>query len=214
MQEIIAILIGATISVVGIAILFWIVRLCQILSTSQTNRENEINRLTRETGTLTQENTRLNQQITNLNEANRIMLQMNETNDQQIRDLTTAITQLQEEINNIPFTYIRITWPVPNATPEETEELRAMSYEQFLGTSHWRNRARAMMSYAGGRCQTCNASPSEDNPLEVHHRHYRTVGNERPIDLVALCRQCHQLIHENRPIDGRQIRIRNNNGDC
>ena len=55
MQEIIIILIIATIPIVGLAILFWIVRLCKILN--QTNRDREISRLIQERDTLIQDGT-------------------------------------------------------------------------------------------------------------------------------------------------------------
>lgn len=41
------------------------------------------------------------------------------------------------------------------------------------------------------RCESC----SRDGPLELHHRHYNSQGEEKPEDLYALCRDCHQAMH-------------------
>lgn len=34
------------------------------------------------------------------------------------------------------------------------------------------------------------------NNLEVHHRTYERVGNERPADVIALCKACHEKHHD------------------
>ena len=47
-MEIVTILIIATIPMVGIALLFWIIRLCQVLTTSLAAKDEDISRLTKE----------------------------------------------------------------------------------------------------------------------------------------------------------------------
>lgn len=47
------------------------------------------------------------------------------------------------------------------------------------------------MKRARGRCERCRCRV----PLELHHRHYNTQGKEEPIDLKALCRDCHRGMH-------------------
>ena len=42
--------------------------------------------------------------------------------------------------------------------------------------------------WSRGFCEDCGARIG----LDVHHRSYERKGNERPEDLVAVCRQCHQ----------------------
>lgn len=49
----------------------------------------------------------------------------------------------------------------------------------------------AVLIRANGSCEDCLA----DYPLELHHLHYRTVGEEEPDDLLALCRDCHHQRH-------------------
>jgi len=36
---------------------------------------------------------------------------------------------------------------------------------------------------------------SHDATLDVHHKTYENYGDERPEDLVVLCRSCHQKVH-------------------
>ena len=70
-------------------------------------------------------------------------------------------------------------------------------YREYLQTDGWRLRAYAAKWAAGFRCQVCDAA----EPLDAHHRHYRTIGNEAPGDLIALCRICHELYEQAR-LDG------------
>lgn len=48
-----------------------------------------------------------------------------------------------------------------------------------------------LRAYHAG-CQACGSG--ED--LQVHHRHYDTLGNEAPRDLVLLCDACHEATHK------------------
>lgn len=40
-------------------------------------------------------------------------------------------------------------------------------------------------------CELCLDLRWHDIPLDIHHHHYLTVGNEQPHDVVTLCRNCH-----------------------
>lgn len=42
------------------------------------------------------------------------------------------------------------------------------------------------------RLQVCNCNA----PLDVHHNTYERRGQERPSDLIALCRPCHEKHHD------------------
>jgi hypothetical protein len=44
-------------------------------------------------------------------------------------------------------------------------------------------------------CEKCHAS-AEEWKLDVHHKHYRSFGNEQMRDLLVLCRHCHQRLHD------------------
>lgn len=69
---------------------------------------------------------------------------------------------------------------------------RPTSYAEYLRSDAWKRRRDAALVRAGFRCQVCNRK----GQIDVHHRTYERIGDELPIDLVALCRRCHDLFHE------------------
>lgn len=69
--------------------------------------------------------------------------------------------------------------------------LESMPYQEYLQTSEWKERAKAAKKQAGWRCEVCNAR----GPLEVHHLTYAHRGNERPGELLVVCRSCHAKLH-------------------
>jgi 5-methylcytosine-specific restriction endonuclease McrA len=70
------------------------------------------------------------------------------------------------------------------------------SYQNYLNSAEWRVKSERVKRKAGHRCQVCN-SPHN---LHAHHRTYENKGNEPDSDLIALCRECHQLFHEKRDL--------------
>lgn len=75
----------------------------------------------------------------------------------------------------------------------------AVNYHEYIKTEAWRERAEAAKQRVGHRCQICNR-PATRVTLDVHHRTYEQLGNERPEDLTVLCRGCHELYEKNRRI--------------
>ncbi len=65
------------------------------------------------------------------------------------------------------------------------------SYEDYLQSDVWQRTRDLALEYYGERCCLCN---SADN-LNVHHRTYERRGNERLVDLIVLCRDCHASYH-------------------
>jgi len=47
----------------------------------------------------------------------------------------------------------------------------------------------------GGECEVCGVVPYR---IEVHHKHYNTLGRENPSDLILLCPECHRVEDEKR----------------
>jgi hypothetical protein len=74
----------------------------------------------------------------------------------------------------------------------ELLRLQTMPYADYLQTEHWKERRQEALRRAKWRCQLCNAQ----DVLNVHHRTYERRGCERPDDLIALCRSCHEHFHE------------------
>lgn len=50
---------------------------------------------------------------------------------------------------------------------------------------------KSVLTRAWGRCESCGRRAA----LDLHHLHYRSVGEEKPEDLRALCRECHDAAH-------------------
>jgi 5-methylcytosine-specific restriction endonuclease McrA len=63
---------------------------------------------------------------------------------------------------------------------------------KYMEQEEWRVRRVQALTRAGYKCQTCS---SRDTTLDVPHNGYQTYGDERPQDLVVLCRSCHQKVH-------------------
>lgn len=78
-------------------------------------------------------------------------------------------------------------------TPERLAELRSMPYEAYLGTPEWRRTRDRALSRARWRCESplCQVGTG----LEVHHRNYEHLGEERDEDLRVLCPSHHQGEH-------------------
>ena len=78
--------------------------------------------------------------------------------------------------------------------PRPWRGARYREYREYLDSPAWwaaRGRAFAALGHA---CQGCG----RQGRLEVHHKHYRTLGHERPEDLMVLCKFCHEKMHRRR----------------
>ena len=60
-------------------------------------------------------------------------------------------------------------------------------YEDYLASLHWRC-LRELKLKINPRCEKCHRQFSS---MEVHHLHYKTLGEEKLEDLQTLCRLCH-----------------------
>jgi len=63
--------------------------------------------------------------------------------------------------------------------------------EAYYQSEHWRAKALQRKVFDNFRCTQCHATEE----LETHHWRY-DLFNEKLRDLVTLCRQCHQDMHE------------------
>lgn len=55
-------------------------------------------------------------------------------------------------------------------------------------TKRYSELRNAALATAGYRCERCG----HKGGLELHHKHYATLGNERLTDVEMLCRTCHE----------------------
>ena len=74
--------------------------------------------------------------------------------------------------------------------------LRSIAYCEYLKTEHWKDVRERCIRAFDGKCGICNSRES----IEVHHRTYSNVGNEKPGDTIPLCGSCHDLFHKNKKL--------------
>lgn len=68
-------------------------------------------------------------------------------------------------------------------------------YKQYLQTQHWQKTREAAIERAGDACQLCSSTAA----LNVHHNNYTNLFDERPEDVIVLCRHCHAKFHDKLP---------------
>lgn len=62
--------------------------------------------------------------------------------------------------------------------------------KEYMASTEWKKLRMRIMIRDGFTCQVCGS-----NGTEVHHITYDRLGKERTEDLVLLCREHHQEIH-------------------
>ncbi len=68
---------------------------------------------------------------------------------------------------------------------------RRNAYEEYLCSESWARKRQECLFEQGNKCLDCGA-----DHMDIHHLHYRTLGNECPrTDIVPLCRVCHDARH-------------------
>lgn len=77
---------------------------------------------------------------------------------------------------------------------------RREAYARYIRSPEWAEKRAYALSRSGGKCQRC----THKTGLEVHHRHYRSLGNEQPEDLEVLCKACHQQADREREIESAE----------
>lgn len=66
------------------------------------------------------------------------------------------------------------------------------TYLLYLTSDHWKQFRQQMIFTSGKVCQVC----SQRRHIEIHHLNYYCLGKETPQDVIILCRQCHQRVHD------------------
>jgi hypothetical protein len=69
------------------------------------------------------------------------------------------------------------------------------SYSTYLSGPEWGLKRKLVLERAGGLCEGCRTNGA----TEVHHLSYAHVGKEFLFELVAVCRECHDRLHEVKP---------------
>ena len=72
---------------------------------------------------------------------------------------------------------------------------RSVGYGTYLRSVHWQTMRRLAHDRAQGTCELCGRG----GQLDVHHKTYERIGEERLDDLIVLCRSCHSKFHDKLP---------------
>ncbi len=80
---------------------------------------------------------------------------------------------------------------IKDATDRYQEQVRS-SYGSYLESSAWDIKRRAVLARCRGRCEGC----AQADAVEVHHLSYEHVGAEFLFELVGVCSDCHDRLHE------------------
>lgn len=71
------------------------------------------------------------------------------------------------------------------------QELGIANYYEYIASPQWAAK-RAACIERDGCCRGCGAKEH----LQAHHCSYGRLGREKNKDLVTLCRNCHERVHE------------------
>jgi 5-methylcytosine-specific restriction endonuclease McrA len=66
-----------------------------------------------------------------------------------------------------------------------------LAYEEYLAGPVWRKKREKILGRSGGICEGCR----EKTATQVHHLSYEHVGDEFLFELVAVCDDCHNKLH-------------------
>ena len=65
-------------------------------------------------------------------------------------------------------------------------------HEVYLKSDYWKSLRLKTIAARDFKCEICGSESS----LEIHHISYDHLGNELDSDLMCLCRNCHQIVHD------------------
>lgn len=66
---------------------------------------------------------------------------------------------------------------------------------EYLFSEHW-SKTRRRLFGKNRQKRYCAGCRKDDVSLDVHHKTYTRLGNEKLRDLILVCRDCHSKIHE------------------
>ena len=70
--------------------------------------------------------------------------------------------------------------------------------DQYLYSKHWKDLRIKVYNKYNGRCQRCG-DYFPLSKINVHHRVYSRIGQEKLSDLVLYCGHCHSCVHSKAP---------------
>lgn len=68
-------------------------------------------------------------------------------------------------------------------------------YHKRISSTEWKKLRLEVIEQQGNRCQHCG---KDGISLALHHKHYKSMGNEQPQDVELLCSDCHATADQKR----------------
>lgn len=69
------------------------------------------------------------------------------------------------------------------------------AYHHYLQSKTWKSRRKIKLKSVGYRCEECKVVEQKGVKLQIHHKTYERVTQERLSDLQVLCEDCHKAKH-------------------
>jgi len=113
----------------------------------------------------------------NLNEIPLLNSELREERYKKISEIKAAEWELKKTQQQIDF--------------EAERERRRTEYANYLQSYEWKRKHDYIMNKYGFRCILC-FKPA----VNVHHLTYKRIYLEDERDLVALCKSCHEFVHD------------------
>jgi hypothetical protein len=100
-----------------------------------------------------------------------------------------------------------------NEVAASGKSFRLWYNDTYLNSTHWRQLRELKFAISGRRCQQC----SSESSLHVHHLNYKSIYDVTPLDLLVVCKPCHDNLHAHRhtspksakPPKIKRVKIRN-----
>ena len=81
-------------------------------------------------------------------------------------------------------------------------------YNDYVHRDHWKQLRQECEEYHGSSdCSVCGQKSETGPRNDLHHLTYRRMGNERPEDLVFLCRYHHSEVYRHGKANGSILSI-------
>jgi len=71
-------------------------------------------------------------------------------------------------------------------------EIRKAQYKLYLQSDEWAERRLRILRRDNYTCRICSSTTN----LHVHHLTYDRKYNESDYDLITICKDCHEIVHE------------------
>ena len=68
-------------------------------------------------------------------------------------------------------------------------------YKSYISSNEWKLLKELIIEERGNYCEKCN---NQFISLDLHHIHYDNFKKELRSDLLLLCRNCHNTIHDSK----------------